>query len=109
MLQTYNSTMDWKAKDAALHLVLAVSVISSSSLGGAITLNPNINILEIFSSHILPEINDNNVNARPIVKADCIKMICVFRSHLQTPMILEILPLVIRHLSSKFMVVQTYR
>lgn len=109
MLQSYNSTQDWKAKDAALHLVLAACVMSSSATGGATTLNPNINILEIFTSHVLPEINDANVNARPIVKADAIKMICVFRSHLQTPMMLDILPHLIRHLSSKYIVVQTYR
>ena len=64
--------------------------------------------MEIFGSHVLPEVHDNDVNARPIVKADAIKMICVFRSHLQAPFLLELLPYVIRHLDSTHVVIQTY-
>ena len=68
MLEQYRSTMNWKAKDAALHLVLAVAVMSTSANMGAGELNPNVNLLEIFNSHVLPEIHDLDVNARPIVK-----------------------------------------
>lgn len=71
-------------------------------------MNPNVDIMEIFGSHILPEINDLDVNARPIVKADAIKMICVFRSHLQAPFLLSLLPHIIRHLHSQHAVIQTY-
>jgi len=108
MLEHYTKSQDWRAKDAALHLVLAVAVKSSSGLAGAGELNPNVNILSIFDSHVLPEVQDANVNVRPIVKADAIKMICVFRSHLQTPFLLSILPHIIRHLHSKHVVIQTY-
>lgn len=108
MLEQYQKSLDWKAKDAALHLVLAISVMSSNSLTGAGALNPLVNILEIFTSHVLPEIQDTDVNARPIVKADAIKLICVFRSHLQAPFLLEILPHIIKHLFSSCVVIQTY-
>ena len=139
MLEQYRSTMNWKAKDTALHLVLAVAVMSTSANMGAGELNPNVNILDIFNSHVLPEIHDMDVNARPIVKvlpctshllapylalflthlptleyltlvtkADAIKMICVFRTHLQAPFLLALLPHIIRHLNSKYVVVQTY-
>ena len=64
--------------------------------------------MEIFSSHVLPEVHDLDVNARPIVKADAIKMICVFRSHLQAPFLLALLPHVIRYLNSDHAVIQTY-
>lgn len=108
MLQQYTASKDWRAKDAALHLVLAVSVRNASSAAGAGELNPNINILSIFDSHILPEIQDEDVNARPIVKADAIKLICIFRSHLQGPYLIALLPHILRHLNSKYVVVQTY-
>mmetsp|Transcript_30239 Transcript_30239/g.50587 ORF Transcript_30239/g.50587 Transcript_30239/m.50587 type:complete len:1000 (+) Transcript_30239:127-3126(+) len=108
MLNHYSVSKDWRAKDAALHLVLAVAVKSSSSISGAGELNPNINILGIFESHILPEVQDVDVNARPIVKADAIKLICVFRTHLQTPFLLSILSHIIRHLHSEHVVIQTY-
>jgi exportin-2 (importin alpha re-exporter) len=35
MLEQYRTTMDWRAKDAALHLVLAVAVMSTSANMGA--------------------------------------------------------------------------
>ena len=108
MLEHYAKSQDWRAKDAALHLVLAVAVKSSSSVAGAGELNPNVNLLSIFDTHVLPEVQDANVNARPIVKADAIKLICVFRSHLQTPFLLSILPHIIRHLHSQHVVIQTY-
>ena len=82
--------------------------MSTSASLGAGELNPNVNILDIFNTHVLPETHDANVNARPIVKADAIKLICIFRTHLQAPFLLSILPHVIRHLSSKYVVVQTY-
>jgi exportin-2 (importin alpha re-exporter) len=108
MLEQYRSTMDWRSKDAALHLVLAVAVMSTSGNLGAGELNQNVNILEIFNSHVLPEVHDNNINARPIVKADAIKMICIFRSHLGAPFMLSLLPHIVRHLTSKYVVIQTY-
>jgi exportin-2 (importin alpha re-exporter) len=108
MLEQYQATKLWKAKDAALHLVLAVSIKSSSAIGGAGELNPNVNILDIFNTHILPEVHDANVNQNPIVKADAIKLICIFRTHLQAPFIVELLPHIIRHLNSKYVVIQTY-
>ena len=108
MLELYMVKKDWTAKDAALHLVLAVSVMSSSSVTGAGDLNPNVNIMSIFESHVLPEVQDSSVDARPIVKADAIKLICIFRSHLQVNFLVGLLPHIIRHLHSKYVVIQTY-
>lgn len=108
MLTHYSVSKDWRAKDAALHLVLAATVKSSSSVAGAGELNPHMDTMSIFDSHVLPEVHDMDVNARPVVKADAIKMLCVFRSHLQQPFLLSILPHLIRHLQSKHVVIQTY-
>lgn len=107
MLNNYNKTMDWKAKDAALHLFLSTSVLSSSS-SGASELNPNVNVLSIFNSHVLAELSDPSVNTRPIVKADALKLICIFRSHLPVSLLLTLIPNIIAHLSSDYIVVQTY-
>ncbi|KAJ1439724.1 CSE1 chromosome segregation 1-like protein isoform a [Ochromonadaceae sp. CCMP2298] len=108
MLSHYSVSKDWRAKDAALHLVLAVAVRSANSASGAGELNPNIDIMSIFNSHVLPEVHDPDVNCRPIVKADAIKLICVFRTHLQAPYLLAILPHIIRHLHSEHVVISTY-
>lgn len=108
MLTQYNSTSDWRLKDSALHLVLAASLQSSSSITGNIQVNPEMNIIEIFQNHVLPEIHDANVNSRPIIKADAIKMICLFRTQFPLSFIMELLPHIIRHLNSKYVVIQTY-
>ena len=108
MFDNYTKTLDWKAKDAALHLFLSTSVMTSSSASGANDLNPDIDILGIFNSHVLPEISDPYINNRSIVKADALKLICMFRSHLPSSMLLGLIANVITHLSSESIVVQTY-
>lgn len=108
MLAQYHASRDWRAKDAALHLVLAVAVLSMSAAGSAVNLNPQVNILDLFGTHVLPEVHDADVNSRPIVKADSIKLICIFRPHLQGPFMLDLIPHIIRHLSSEHVVIQTY-
>ena len=105
MLEDYRRTLNWHAKDSALHLVLACAVTNAS----ATELNPLINIQEVFNTHILPEIQDaGDVDSRPIVKADAIKLVCIFRTHLPQAFLLQILPNVINHLKSKAVVIQTY-
>ena len=108
MLSQYQTTMDWRAKDGALHLVIAVAVMSTSATTGAGALNPEVNILDIFDTHVLPELHDPDVNARPIVKADAVKMICTFRSHFPVAFLVELMPHLIRLLSSQYIVIQTY-
>jgi exportin-2 (importin alpha re-exporter) len=82
--------------------------MSTSATTGAGALNPEVNILDIFNTHVLPELHDPDVNARPIVKADAVKMICTFRSHFPVSFLLELMPHLIRLLSSEYIVIQTY-
>eukprot|EP01038_Epipyxis_sp_PR26KG_P004977 gene4977-6960_t len=108
MLEQYNASKDWRAKDSALHLILAVSVLSTSTANGAGALNPNINIFNIFETNVVPELQDMQVNNRPIVKADAIKLMCIFRSHLPSSFLIGLIPHITRHLHSKHVVIQTY-
>lgn len=107
MLESYRATADWRAKDSALHLVLAVSVKATVNQA-ATDINPLVNILDIFNAHVLPEVQDPNVNHRPIVKADAIKMVCLFRQHFPAPFLLSLLPNLVAHLASTHVVIQTY-
>ena len=108
LLTNYGKTGDWLQKDAALHMLLAVAVTSTTVTQGAGALNPNVNIMDVFSQHVLSEVAEPNVNDRPIVKADAIKLICLFRSHFPGAFMLQILPNLIRYLTSEHVVVQTY-
>ena len=105
---TLAKAQSWKAKDTALNLVLAVAVLSASSAMGAAELNPYVNIQEIFANHVLPEVRDPDVNSSPIVKANATKLVCVFRAHLDAAFMLDLLPHLIRLLSSSQVVVATY-
>jgi exportin-2 (importin alpha re-exporter) len=99
---------NWRLKDGALHLVLASSILSTTLSHGAGTLNPEMNILSILQTHILPEIHSPIGSTHPIVKADAIKLVCTFRSHFPVEFLLELLPHLIRYLSSEDIVIQTY-
>jgi len=105
----YATRNDWKAKDVALHLILAVSVQNTNAITGASELNPAVDIMSILQSHIFPEIFDSTVKFNPpIVKADAIKFICVFRSHFDVPSMINLFPSLIKFLLSEHAVLQTY-
>ena len=108
MLSQYSASKDWKAKDAALHLLLAVTANSSSIAQGAGEINLSINIIEMLTLHVIPELQDPNINARPILKSDALKLLCIFRNHLEAPILISLMPHFIRHLYAKSIVVQTY-
>ena len=113
MLQQYTATgfKDWKSKDAALNLVLGVSLSSGSSIvqGASVSsINSNMDVLDIFSTHVLPELHDPAVNSRPIVKADAVKLVCIFRNFFPAPFLMQLVPHLVRHLGSESVVVHTY-
>jgi exportin-2 (importin alpha re-exporter) len=108
MLSSYRTSGNWRQKDAALHLLLAVAVVNASVTLGAGTLNASVNIQEAFATHVLPELHDPDVNSRQIVKADAIKLISIFRSHFPREFLVSLMPHLIRHLNSEYVVVQTY-
>lgn len=112
LLRPYNENpaANWKYKDAAVHLILSVSILTTSVAQGAQELNPNVNMLELFNAHILPELVDtSSINNRPIVKADVIKLVCLFRNHLDVQQLATvILPLLVKYINAQHTVIQTY-
>ena len=58
MMSQYNANRSakWKLKDAALTLLLAVSVKSSTKQFGANELNAKVNVMKYFGPHILSEL-----------------------------------------------------
>ncbi|CAM9833425.1 unnamed protein product, partial [Ectocarpus sp. 12 AP-2014] len=97
-----------RPKDAALQLVLALSVRAQSQAGGVSKTNAYMNVLDAFTTHVLPEIQDPDVNARPIVRADCIKFVHTFRNQFSVEQLLALMPMLIAHLKSEHTVVLTY-
>jgi len=106
LLEQYTASggSDWRLKDTALHLLLASAALNA----GCTELNPRVQMQAIFSSHVLPEVQDADVNARSLVRADALKLLTLFRTHLPAPFVIGLLPAVISHLKSSHVVVQTY-
>ena len=84
MLQQYgqNPDQNWRAKDCAIYLVLALTVRGKTAAQGATTTNQLVNILDFFNQHILPELQSPQMDQRPVIKADALKYLTLFRSQI---------------------------
>ena len=84
MLQQYgqNPDQNWKAKDCAIYLVLALTVRGKTAAQGATTTNQLVNLLDFFNQHILPELQSSQIDQRPVIKADALKYLTLFRSQI---------------------------
>ena len=103
-----DQTNNWGQKDAAILLVLAVSVRKESNVGGVTEMNDKMNVIDFFTLHILPELQEQNMALRPMLKADAVKFVSTFRNQFSTEQYLALFPLLINHLSSDSVVVHTY-
>lgn len=51
-LTTQTNPANWKSKDAAIHLMLAVTVRAESAAKGASQLNEKVDVMSFFTSHV---------------------------------------------------------
>ena len=82
MLQQYgqNPEQNWKAKDCAIYLVMALTVRGKTAAQGATTTNQLVNVMDFFNQHVLPELQSHQLDQRPVLKADSLKYLTTFRS-----------------------------
>eukprot|EP00475_Leptophrys_vorax_P017510 TRINITY_DN24152_c0_g1_i1.p1 TRINITY_DN24152_c0_g1~~TRINITY_DN24152_c0_g1_i1.p1 ORF type:complete len:984 (-),score=244.54 TRINITY_DN24152_c0_g1_i1:24-2912(-) len=99
---------NWIAKDTAMSLVLAVSVQGSTERFGATRINENVNILEFFAAHVLPELESPNIDENPMLKATSLRFISTFRTHLPREAFGVLMPLLLKFLQNDVFVVHTY-
>ena len=67
-----------------------------------------MNITDIFASQCLPELQKPNLAEQPVLRADSIRYLTIFRSLLPKEVLLSALPLLCHHLTSPQHVVHTY-
>ncbi|GAX80072.1 hypothetical protein CEUSTIGMA_g7510.t1 [Chlamydomonas eustigma] len=110
MLSEYaaNPVLNWKAKDTAIYLVLALTVQGKTGAQGATTTNQLVSVHDFFASQVLPELQSAKVNDHPILKADAIKFVTTFRSLLPKATCLALFPSLISMLGSEYNVVHSY-
>uniref|UniRef100_A0A8B9EJW7 Exportin-2 n=1 Tax=Anser cygnoides TaxID=8845 RepID=A0A8B9EJW7_ANSCY len=110
MLQEYakNPSVNWKHKDAAIYLVTSLASKAQTQKHGITKANELVNLMEFFVNHILPDLKSPSVNEFPVLKADGIKYIMIFRSQVPKEQLLLSIPLLINHLQAESIVVHTY-
>ena len=111
LLATYagNPREQWMAKDAAIFLITAVAVKTSTEALGATAINEAVPIAQFFSTQIAPELQAGAA-CHPLVKADCLKFMTLFRQFIaSTPEnARSYLQMMISALSDGNFVVRTY-
>nr|XP_012615790.1 exportin-2 [Microcebus murinus] len=110
MLQEYakNPSVNWKHKDAAIYLVTSLASKAQTQKHGITQANELVNLTEFFVNHILPDLKSANVNEFPVLKADGIKYIMIFRNQVPKEHLIVSIPLLINHLQAESIVVHTY-
>ena len=110
LIQSYGAepAANWRDKDAAIYIILALSSKSATRSRGITQTNPYIDLSSFFQSQILAELQSPDTTALPILKADAIRFIAAFRSQLSSTQLLSLLPLLINYVKSRFFVVHTY-
>ncbi|GFO03315.1 exportin-2-like [Plakobranchus ocellatus] len=110
LLEEYakNPGQNWRSKDTAIFLVTSLAAKGQTQKQGVTQTSELVNITEFFQSHILPDIQATNVNEIPILKADVLKYLMVFRNQLPVPVIQNTLTHLLRFVQADPVVVHTY-
>ncbi|KAJ3066560.1 Exportin-2 [Podochytrium sp. JEL0797] len=111
LMAEYNrdTKANWKSKDTALYLIIAVSAKASSLQSGVTSVNEYIDTVSVFAANVLPDLQAPvNGPTQAIIKVDCLKYVLTFRMQLSKEQILQVFPFVVQHLSSTNYVVYTY-
>jgi exportin-2 (importin alpha re-exporter) len=84
MLQTYasNPNLNWKEKDCAIYLVVALTVRQKTAAQGATATNQLVNIGDFFTTQIEPELK--MTDGSPVLRADALKFVTTFRSQVSS-------------------------
>lgn len=105
-----NPSQNWKDKDTAISLLIAITAKTATAQHGATKTNENINVVDIFSSNIIADLQSppESDSPHPLLKVDAIKFLNTFRHQLSSEHLKSVFPLLVGHLSSTNYVVHTY-
>jgi len=98
----------WEMKDVAIHLMLGIAIRAESAQFGVSQVNEGVNVMDFFSTHVYTELQETDMNVRPMLKAASIKFVSIFRNQFSKEQFGGLLPLLIAHLGSPHVVVHTY-
>ncbi|CAN8314309.1 unnamed protein product [Cochlearia groenlandica] len=100
-----NPAAQWKDKDCAIYLVVS---LATKKAGGASVSTDLIDVQSFFVNIILPELQSQDVNSFPMLKAGSLKFLTMFRSHIPKPFAMQLFPELVRFLKAESNVVHSY-
>lgn len=100
-----NPAANWKEKDCSIYLVVS---LGTKRAGGNSVSTDLVNVENFFVSFIVPELQSQDVNGFPLLKAGALKFFTVFRNQIPKHVALALVPHVIRFLGSESNVVHSY-
>lgn len=103
-----NRAACWKSKDSAVFLVTSLAARGSTQKHGATQISSLVNLDDFYTAHILPELQDRDLNQFPVLKADALKYVMVFRSQLNAALVLPSIPNLVSLLRAPSVVVHSY-
>ncbi|CAF1018808.1 unnamed protein product [Rotaria sp. Silwood1] len=103
-----NPIKNWLKKDTCIFLVLALASKGETQKFGITKTSSFISIPAFYSNSILPELQNQDINSLPLIKADCLKFLIHVRNQIDRDALLISIPECVRYLSSNNIVVQTY-
>jgi len=95
-------------KDACIYLCIAMAVRGQTQREGVTITNQNVNVMDFFTSLVVPELTAEPVSQRSVLRASCLKFVTVFRNQLAREQIGTILTAICRHITAESPVVHTY-
>lgn len=103
-----NKANKWQNNDAAINLMLGISIQVESVQFGVHEVNEGVNVIDLFSQYILMEQQEADMNVRPMVMATSIKFVSIFRYQFSKEHLKALMSLLIAHLGLSHIVVNTY-
>ncbi|KAL3448534.1 CAS/CSE protein [Aspergillus insuetus] len=105
---TKSPQLNWKAKDTATYLFIAIAAKGVATASHGITAtNSLISVTDYFQNHLAADLVSGD-GVHPILKVDAIKYLYLFRSLVTKEQWQEVLPMLVNHLGSSNFVVYTY-
>nr|CAB3476133.1 unnamed protein product [Digitaria exilis] len=95
---------NWKEKDAAIYLVIALMQKPGATAGWT----PMVNVGDFFASVVVPELQAYDWQSVPILKATVLRFLNEFRDQIPKATVLSLLPSVVRFLTHESNVVRSY-
>ncbi|XP_052087731.1 exportin-2-like isoform X2 [Mytilus californianus] len=109
LLEEYGKNpSNWKSKDVAYYLVTSLAAKGQTQKHGITTASSLVNTADFFTTQVVPDLQAADVNANPILKADAIKFLMVFRSQLPKEALVASLPCLMKLLKATSLVVHSY-